>query len=301
MEILIKSILSHHDQILTKVYAVLDVRQFERTSRMMRRVFKNEHNLQLRILDLRQFSQGEFNDPAFSTLPQFYRQSFYRLLPHYFADLADERVLYLDCDMVCNGSLLPFYETDFNGKSIAVIGLDRSGNNGGPEKTFPVPYESIQIPIGDETYFNSGVVLFNLARFRNSNDLIDRYRTIAITYRANIKCSDQDILNLAFMNDKITLVDNRYNFCLADPQTLSPKMQSYVEREVRLMHFVDKRKPWRYWNYSNPIFPFYNRYYCLVDRGGLFRECIFRVFRHWPYYKIGYSFFGWVRHFFKDK
>ena len=82
--------------------------------------------------------------------------SYYRLLIPKLINQA--RVLYLDADIIVNGSLSDFYYSDLEGAPVGVI------RDYCTMQTFPFPYldESIS-----RKYFNSGVLLIDCAKWRN--------------------------------------------------------------------------------------------------------------------------------------
>lgn len=164
-----------------------------------------------------------------------------------------DRVLYLDCDIVVLGSILPFWNTPLDGVGVAAvedIGCGESGR-----------YEVLQYPSKD-SYFNAGVLLVNLAYWRKhdmAKACVDYYHK----YPERILFNDQDLLNSILHKDK-KLVDLRWN--VQDGFYRNPKVMSagwkqrYAEalKHPVILHYTN-RKPWDY-DSQHPLRKEYFRY-----------------------------------------
>lgn len=109
-----------------------------------------------------------------------------------------ERVLYLDCDTLCNGSLREFYDTDFEDNYAAGV-IDCLSDS---------YYELFDM---DKTsrYCNSGMLLFNLKKWRDDN----MEKTVADYVRSKngyVFFMEQSVVNILLQN-KIKIVHPRYN------------------------------------------------------------------------------------------
>ena len=127
------------------------------------------------------------------------KECFYYLMAHTVLPIGLDRILYLDIDTIVNGDLRPLYNTDFQGKPIAVIELRtldqvRRGHNGIPADVGMIGKER----------FNSGVVLINLDYFRKHVDA-RFYDNVIEGYRSKGKLgalfADQGVANAAFHLD----------------------------------------------------------------------------------------------------
>lgn len=158
-------------------------------------------------------------------------------------DLLDKeitKVLYLDCDIACNGSLKKLWEIDLEGSAIGGI-IDCNGTHAGYHERIKTP---INVP-----YINSGVLLMNLDKWRK-DDLIQKVCDCAIEHQFPLL--DQDSLNFVFQGD-IKLLPVKYN-----TQTLfifGGELQWHVEytyiEEIRdaiknpvIVHYLTANKPW---------------------------------------------------------
>lgn len=156
------------------------------------------------------------------------------------------KVLYLDCDIACNGSLKDLWEPEMPADCPIGAVVDLHGNSA--MRHYPMHLES-QYP-----YFNSGVLLMNLECWRK-NKLIEKVVECATENSTRFPMLDQDSLNSAFRGHILPL-SVTYNF-----QTLFYFEQElywmvpfeYVD-EIRtikkeenpvLVHYVTPNKPWK--------------------------------------------------------
>lgn len=104
-----------------------------------------------------------------------------------------DRLMYLDVDLIINGSIEEFYHIDFAGDD--VIAADDS--NG--KRTLDT-FGSKQIEMFHDMlaqgfrYFNAGVMLFNVAQIRKTNNF-NTYMEAIKKWNYEMEAPDQDILN----------------------------------------------------------------------------------------------------------
>ena len=110
--------------------------------------------------------------------------SYYRLMIPKLINQA--RVLYLDADIIVNGSLSDFYYSDLNGAPVGVV------KDYGMGEHFPFPYLDASI---SKNYFNSGVLLIDCVKWRNEG-LVDTLLQTVEEYGDQVLYGDQCILNI---------------------------------------------------------------------------------------------------------
>ena len=159
-----------------------------------------------------------------------------QLFPQY------EKVLYLDADILVRSDVSRLYETDI---SDYVFGASRG-------KLFKLTRQYVEnflnIPVDD--YFNAGVLLINLKRYREEEigkkafHLLDGKRFLS---------AEQDVLNI-LCRGKVHLIDGRWN---VEWQHVTPDgiglvtdgprsdMLSY-DRDPYISHYTSKYKPWNH-------------------------------------------------------
>lgn len=131
-----------------------------------------------------------------------YRGSYAANMRLFLDEVLDEsvdKILYLDSDTVVDTDLKELFLTDMQGKTIGMA-LDSLGES-----------HKLQIGLAEkDEYFNSGVILFDLAKWREKK-YSDRIAKHVAEERNNYPAPDQDLLNVVCRGD-IYRLDIRYNF-----------------------------------------------------------------------------------------
>ena len=204
----------------------------------------------------------EFKKDLFINAPRYNYEGMLRLLMHEYVPINVDRILYLDADIVVNGNIKDFYYQSFEGKHIVVHSTRRDG---GGNYLYDVEcglYNIIKIKLPVNTnVFNNGVFLANLKLWRTDiNEQL--YIDFLTKNRDDIVLVDQDLMNLVFL-EKAKKINNRnYNCTYNHTARLNRKEIKYIKKNVKIIHFVEKIKPWNYSRYlSISIFPFYMKYY----------------------------------------
>lgn len=166
---------------------------------------------------------------------------------------AEERILYLDCDTIVSDSLSSLWETNLDEYALAAVA----------EPTVGMKIKrQIDLEPGD-VYFNSGVLLINLAYWRRENvqaQLIEFYRQ----KDGRLFACDQDTLNGA-LQGKIKLLEPKYNFFTNlryfPYSSLVVRTNGYavVSREQlreakkhpAILHFLGDERPWKRGNLNH--------------------------------------------------
>jgi len=161
-----------------------------------------------------------------------------------------DRVLYLDCDMVVVGDIGALWSEDLGGKLLGAVDI--------PGATRPA---ELGMPQG-YGYFNSGLLLFDLARWRGDGAL-QRVLDLIRARGPSFADPDQDALNLCFYADRRAL-DYKWNVTTpfykpSHDLRLSPAEVEAVQREARIIHFNGISRPWSYHS-RHPRKPDYYRY-----------------------------------------
>ncbi len=205
-------------------------------------------------------------DGMFEGFPETDRypvQIYYRLASPLLLAPALERMLELGVDTVILNSLLPLYETDFEGTAFMAC-----------SHTKKLMDKINQVRLGlDEgvRYLNSGVLMLNLALLRDTLRLAD-IREYAAAYKRRLILPDQDILTALF-GDNVRMLDSRiYNMtdrlylrCSAAPSEQRLDLD-WVRRNTVVVHYLGKPKPWQK-NYIGPLGVFYREERALSEEG----------------------------------
>ena len=178
------------------------------------------------------------------TIDYISQVTYYRYIA---ADLIPaEKALYLDADIVVNGSLENLYKTDIENYCCAGVRdlyIEKIGYK-----------DKIEFS-GTDLYVNAGVLLLNLKKLREikaSESLIKNTQEFGCA----IEYQDQDIINITFKN-KIKEIDSIYNFAAENIAVEPEKISKAV-----IIHYTGVRKPWlpkcknklaKIWNKYNKI------------------------------------------------
>jgi lipopolysaccharide biosynthesis glycosyltransferase len=185
----------------------------------------------------------------------------------------EERVLYLDCDTVVNASLKRLWEMDLESNMVGAV----------MEPTiYPAVKESIGL-LPEEPYFNSGVLLIDLKRWRKEEAqklLLDFYSSRG----GKLFAGDQDTINGA-LKGRIKPLPPRYNFFTnyryfryshlikLSPvyQTITKKSFQEAKKHPVILHYMGDERPWKQGN-LNHYRKVYDHYLSLTPWAGTKKE-----------------------------
>lgn len=183
--------------------------------------------------------------------------TYYRLFAPYMINEKIDRILYLDCDVICNGSIMDFYNSDFEGN--AIIGCENI-----VDPQYIEWKTKINTRIGlpeDYQYINAGVLLINIQEYVNHISIENLYKFIEEN-GSDLIYQDQDTINKIFCN-RIKLANVIYNF------QVNTIVDTNNYEEARLIHYAGEQKPWKY-DFSTPKKGIF--YYDYLKRKNQFRK-----------------------------
>lgn len=183
--------------------------------------------------------------------------TYYRL---YAAELLPDtvhRILYLDCDVVVNGSLRELYQTDLTDKALAAaddiyIYTDARQNNLG----YP--------PAAG--YFNAGVLLINVDYWRR-NQVGKQCLSFLAAHHDSLEANDQDVLNAVLWNVRVPLplacnyqiqFLSKHFFALQSEEKKREILDAYSRPLV--IHYAYYIKPWAILYYKKPFLSEWQHY-----------------------------------------
>jgi lipopolysaccharide biosynthesis glycosyltransferase len=176
--------------------------------------------------------------PAWGRIPQ---TMWYRvLLPELLPDA--DRVLYLDADVLVVDSLAPLWATPLSGSWVAAV-------TNVPERHMLGHAARLGLP-GPEAYFNSGVLLFNLADMRRDGRS-EALLACARERAERLLWPDQDALNLVLgarrraLHPRWNVMNSVRRFAWAGELLGEPETREAIRRPA-IIHFEGPRenKPW---------------------------------------------------------
>lgn len=192
-------------------------------------------------LQLNCFDNSHLTDPG-----RWAVCALYRLFAPWLLEERIHRVLYMDSDMLCVGSLTELFRLEV--PCIAMCN-EVSGNTSHTQQKTVRPF------LPTEIYCNSGVCVFNLDTLRAEHSFGEIYGELN-RLRGSIVYPDQDFLNV-FFRDRIRLMNGfAYNF--QPYELMGTKFYKSALENSRLLHF-SVGKPWNY-KTKLPLIRLYERH-----------------------------------------
>lgn len=210
---------------------------------------KNKEILKNTVLKYSPKSKIEFcflTDKMFSQFSSTIKESdhvslatYLRLyIPSLIPDSID-KILYLDGDIICTGSLASLYETDLEGFSMAAVHDERTCD--------AENFERLKYPV-ENGYAAAGVLLINVDWWKKNNI---QQKTLEFIHANKKICiwHDQDALNktlngtIKFCHLKYNVYEQLYENEINYPPVFYREINEATENPV-IIHFCSGRKPW---------------------------------------------------------
>lgn len=172
-----------------------------------------------------------------------------------------DKILYLDCDILCVGDIRPLFHENMNSAIVACAPDPWVGQKDNfifrSKKIFGMP---VYLKFTKTNcYFNAGVLLIDLKKWR---DLKVSEKCLALINTKRLPFNDQDALNIV-LSGKTKLVETKWNFisttnnvaakkglekCLSQKgsnvtKLIEPFLTCDLDRLV-LIHYAGSPKPW---------------------------------------------------------
>jgi lipopolysaccharide biosynthesis glycosyltransferase len=187
--------------------------------------------IQFKTFDLRRIAH-------LKTLRYITAAAYLRLFMTEFVDGTVSKVLYLDSDVIVCRDVEALWKTNVNGYAMAAV------------RDHSLGYSLSDPYIPPECYFNTGVLLVNLDKWRQSG-APERLIQYAEEHRGVGAFHDQDVLNAVFSKDTY-LLGLEWNFqarmadSTADELGLERQYFAAVREDPAIVHFTSRAKPWTY-------------------------------------------------------
>jgi lipopolysaccharide biosynthesis glycosyltransferase len=199
---------------------------------------------------------GEFASRRLPTTSDWSREIYYRLLLPTILPIEVDRIFYFDVDVIIHGNLEDLYLSDFNGADL-MAAWDSNGSN--KLSDYPTKVQEMLLPICGENYkyFNSGVMLLNIAQMRDRYSL-DVYLEAMKEWNYEMAAPDQDILNYVH-HDKVKYFDWQEYDLFSRMAYLDGWNCEDVEKKNKILHFAGV-KPWSFDSIRYEIEEFWWKY-----------------------------------------
>lgn len=171
-------------------------------------------------------------------------------IPHLIPEVS--KVLYLDSDLIIVGSIKELFDLDLDSYCLAAV----------PTKDLEM---SKILDIADDAYFNSGVLMLNLAYWKN-HGITEKLKYFILENPHKIIYWDQDALN-ALLTHSYFKLEEKWNYT-----KLIAKLD-LKKNDVRIVHYAGAHKPWSV-HYPK----------------GFFKRLYFRFLINTPFFKENFFF-----------
>ncbi|MEO5893941.1 MAG: glycosyltransferase family 8 protein [Ferruginibacter sp.] len=221
------SLLENNKDLDASVYVIHDLEDTSPIPNVVR-YFKEKYNVDLNLITV---DNQIFEN--FHISPHLSRAAYFRLL---FADILPVNVdtcLYIDGDIIVTTSLKDLIGADFfageNKEEYGLLCVNDKNEQDGIQRLAKLGFDL-------KRYFNSGVLLINLKKWRADN-VSEKLIKIGQDFKEHLIWQDQDVLNIYFRNNTGKL-DDTYNKFVDHKLSEIPK----------IIHYSGSSKPWHYFN-----------------------------------------------------
>ncbi|ENA0807100.1 glycosyltransferase, partial [Providencia rettgeri] len=187
-----------------------------------------------------------------STKNWSYATYFRFIIADYFSNQLD-RMIYMDADIMCQGTLQPLLNIPFKDDEIAAVVPERDSI------WWQKRADALGIPSIASGYFNAGFLVLNLVnwlKFDISTKAMDLLSQDVV--KAKLSYLDQDILNM-LLTGKVIYLDGKYNTQYSINYELQKgKKENPITSETVLIHYIGPTKPWHEWANYPTAQPFIN-------------------------------------------
>jgi len=204
--------------------------------------------------ELRNFSPDMGNTGSWTV------ETYFRLIAPWLLKEMD-KIIYMDCDIICNSDISDIYGTDIENNLIAgAPDVPQISINSNPKYKGDFRSSIIGEMDKPENYINAGFVIMNLKEFRNRFTLD---YLLNLSQNSKYKFNDQDILN-SIAKDSVFILPQKFNFLNTNwdishaPKNLIEEYNKARENP-KIIHYTTT-KPWKtelnpplfhlFWKYS---------------------------------------------------
>jgi len=146
------------------------------------------------------------------------------------------KVLYLDADILCVGSLAELIEMDFGDNAAIVV----------PDADETTRRRCAALQLSSQKYFNSGVMYMNVDVWL-AKEITEKTIHAILENGKDYRFPDQDALNVV-LEGQVQFIDRKFNFLYDLIHDLEKdKRQMRAIGDVVFIHFAGAVKPWNNW------------------------------------------------------
>lgn len=150
-----------------------------------------------------------------------------------------DKVLYIDADILCIGSLTELKKIDMDDNIVLAISEEGQFNVN-------------RLGLKQGKYFNAGALYIDINKW-NNEQIAEQAISLLQKNPEKYTYLDQDVLNI-LLDGKTRFIDRKWNY-LYDMR----KMNSELPKGVIFIHFIGD-KPWQKWSEHHFMVKFYNQF-----------------------------------------
>ncbi len=233
------SVIKNHPQMHVNFFLIVDGDLSEDDLKKLKAFIESQNaTIEFLRMDIEDFDGFEISE-------RFTKAAYFRLMAHKYLPKSLERILYLDVDIIVNADISEFYFEEFGDKYL----LATSHN--------PVPdyYNTLDNTLvnfeaaGKGEFFNSGVLVFNLQKFRENitaNDYVTAYEECL---KNDIKVFyDQGLLNYMFFDKTRYFSSMDYNYRYSIPIDYKRRIDPNRKYKKAIIHYTGMKQPYKPWD-----------------------------------------------------
>ena len=254
LRVMLLSLHLNNPEILCRVYLLHRGIPTEALSKLRKELAQLGDTLCPILVDESLFEKAPISD-------RYPQEMYYRLLAAQLLPQTLEKVLYLEPDILVINSILPLWETQMGDNLFAA-----ASHSGKAELVNGVN----QMRLGTSSaYYNSGVLLINLAQCRKKIHPEEIFQYVS-EHKAELLLPDQDVLNALYSKQIRPLDDLIWNYDVRNYQeyrvaTHGVATVGWVMEHTAILHFCGRDKPWKR-HYNRRFGVLYRHYMQLTKR-----------------------------------
>lgn len=212
------------------------------------------------------FSFIRVTDPMFDELlvsGHVSKEAYFRVFAFSYLPDDIDRILYMDVDLIVNKGLKEFYDQNLGDAFFAAF------ESAAESHRAVRIYRNLNMNLKDP-YFNSGTILFHIAKMKRTAGLKDSLSSYIAKNRDRLLFHDQDALNGFFYHKPVKIVSPGIYNCIV-PSVLTRGERDYARKNAAILHFADRWKPWNY-DYSGYFDDLFWEYARQTTYGGSYED-----------------------------
>lgn len=245
----VTSLLENNQKVFSRIFLIHDIKNQKVLQKTLSFIYK-KYDQKIICLNFDNLVVENFKVDSHISKATYYRLFLSDLLPPNV-----EKILYLDSDLIVDGSLnflkeLTFKEEKSQFSSGHIVRHSQKvcrefSLYAVNEITSQNDERLREIGLTGSNYFNAGVLLINLKKWREDR-INKRLVDIALRYSEKLKFHDQDVLNIVFQ-DSCGELD--YKFNTVNLEFINKKVD---RSQFLIIHYTSGSKPWHFRN-THPL------------------------------------------------